>query len=337
MRAIIINQPGDADVLQIRNVPEPVCRENEILIRVHAAGVNRPDIFQRKGNYPPPPDAPQDIPGLEVAGVIESVGKAISGWHAGDRVCALVAGGGYAEYVTADAGSCLPLPVGCSFAEAAALPETVCTVWSNVFDRGRLCAGETLLVHGGASGIGTVAIQLAVALGARVFATAGSDEKCRFCEEKGSEKGINYREQDFAEVLGRDKVDVILDMIGKDYFDRNLRVLKPEGRLVFINAVTGSDVQLNISRLMQKRITLTGSTLRSRDAAFKAKLMHTIRQRVWPLIEAGRFRPVIHRVFPLEKAADAHRCLEHGDHIGKVVLHVSGSPKKIQGEKGLVF
>jgi putative PIG3 family NAD(P)H quinone oxidoreductase len=327
VRAIEIAQPGGPEVLRIAERPRPEPREDEVLIRVAAAGVNRPDVMQRQGKYPPPPGAP-DIPGLEVAGVIETLGTGVTEWRPGDAVCALVAGGGYAEYCAASAALCLPVPRGRGPVEAAAVPETFFTVWHNVFERGRLAAGQTLLVHGGSSGIGTTAIQLARAFGARVLATAGSADKCAACERLGAERAINYQDEDFVAVVksataGRG-VDVVLDMVGGDYTPRNLACLAVEGRLVQIAVQRGARAELDLLAVMQKRLTITGSTLRPRPVAEKAAIARALRARVWPLIERGLVNPVIDRTFPLERAADAHRLMESGAHVGKIVLTVRG-------------
>lgn len=325
MKAVVITQPGAPEVLQIQERETPRPKGTEVLVKVYAAGVNRPDVFQRKGNYPPPPAAPQDIPGLEVAGVIEAIGTEVSGWKRGDRVCALLAGGGYAEYALAQAAHCLPVPANFDgFAEAASLPETVFTVWHNVFQRGRLQAGEHFLVHGGSSGIGITAIQLAKAFGAKVFTTAGSDEKCAACDALGADISINYKTSDFEEALSALGADVILDMVGGDYIPKNLRLLREEGRLVFINTMKGSKVkgadEVDFGLIMRKRLTVTGSTLRNRDHAFKAALTAEIQKNVWPVLEKGLFKPVIARTFPLAEAAKAHALMETSDHIGKIIL-----------------
>jgi putative PIG3 family NAD(P)H quinone oxidoreductase len=322
MNVVAIAQPGGPEVLQPASRPELSPGPGEVLIRVRAAGVNRADVAQRKGHYPAPAGTVADIPGLEVAGEIAACGAGATRWQRGDAVCALLSGGGYAEYVTVDAGHCLPVPAGWSFNDAAALPEAVLTVWSNVFQRGRLAAGESFLVHGGTSGIGMAAIQLAGALGARVFATAGSDEKCSACRAAGATQAINYRREDFAVVLKDAGVDVILDMIGGEYFDRNIRLLRPEGRLVFINAMRGAKTELNIMHVMAKRLTITGSTLRSRETEYKRSLTAEVEQQVWPLLRAGRYRPNVFKVFPLAAAAEAHRLMESSEHIGKIVLAV---------------
>lgn len=327
MTAIEISTPGGPEVLVPAERPVPAAGPGEVLIEVAAAGVNRPDVLQRLGNYPPPPGA-SDIPGLEVAGRVVALGEGVSQWRDGDRVTALVTGGGYARYCAAPAAQCLPIPEGLSLEEAAGLPETFFTVWTNVFDRGRLQAGEAFLVHGGSSGIGTTAIQMARALGARVFATAGSAEKCRACEDLGAERAINYREEDFVEVVktatdGRG-VDVILDMVGGDYIARNLRSLAVEGRLCYIAFLGGSKAEVDFLPLMLKRITLTGSTLRARDVAFKAAIADNLKRTVWPKIEAGEIKPVIAARYALEQAAEAHALMESSRHIGKIVLTTGG-------------
>lgn len=323
MKAVIITQPGDADVLQVGERPTPEVGERDVLVRVHAAGVNRPDVFQRKGNYPAPPGVSADIPGLEVAGTIEAVGARVRRWKAGDKVCALLAGGGYAEFCTVDEGQCLPIPSGLSMVEGASLPETFFTVWSNVFDRVRLQPGETFLVHGGTSGIGVAAIQMAKAWGARVFATAGTDEKCDACVNLGATKAVNYNKEDFKSVLSAftvKGVDVILDMVGGDYTQKNLELLATEGRLVLINYMKGDEATIRLSQILRKRLTLTGSTLRARDAVFKSAIARKLEQFVWPWLESGSVKPVVYKTFPLAQASDAHCLLEEGHHIGKLVL-----------------
>jgi putative PIG3 family NAD(P)H quinone oxidoreductase len=321
--AIEISRPGDPDVLVPVERPRPAPASGEVLIKVAAAGVNRPDVFQRRGRYPPPPGA-SDIPGLEVAGVVEEVGAEVRDLHAGDAVCALVAGGGYAEYCAAPAPQCLPVPRGLDYVAAAAMPETFFTVWTNVFERGRLQANESILVHGGSSGIGTTAIQLARAYGARVFVTAGSAEKCAACERLGAERAINYREADFVaavrQLTGERGVDVILDMVGGDYFARNLEALALEGRLVEIATLSGAKAELNIQTIMQRRLTVTGSTLRARPVADKGAIARALRVRVWPLVESGAVKPIVYATFPLRQAAEAHRLMESSAHIGKIVL-----------------
>ncbi|MGV3705998.1 MAG: NAD(P)H-quinone oxidoreductase [Arcticibacter sp.] len=322
MKAVIISESGGPEVLKLEERPMPVPGFNEVLIKVAAAGVNRPDVFQRKGHYPSPPGVAADIPGLEVSGLVAACGEGVVKWQPGDAVCVLIGGGGYAEYVVAHADVCLSIPAGLSFEEAAGLPETVFTVWHNVFQRGKLKEGETLLVHGGTSGIGTTAIQLARALGSQVYATAGSDEKGAAAEAMGALKCVNYKVSDFFDELQHVGFDVILDMIGGDYMDRNIRLLKEEGRLVFINAVRGNKVQLDIADLMRRRLTVTGSTLRARNNEFKAALAEEIRQIVWPLFESQNVKPIIYRTFPLANAASAHALMEDSDHIGKIVLSV---------------
>ena len=322
MKAIVITTYGEPEGLVLAERPVPIPRDNEVLIRVYAAGINRPDVFQRRGHYPAPAGVVPDIPGLEVAGVVEACGRAVTQWVPGDRLCALVGGGGYAEYVAVDAAHCLRIPEGIDFKEAACLPETVFTVWHNVFQRGRLQAGERLLVHGGGGGIGTTAIQLAVQFGAIVYATAGTDEKCRVCEQMGATRCINYRNVDFADALADVQIDVVLDSIGAPYFERHIALLAEEGRLVFINAMEGKQAPLDIMKLMKRRITVTGSTLRARDAAFKQALRDSVEQHVWPLVAAGAIRPIIHQVFPLAAASEAHRLMESGDFVGKLVLSI---------------
>jgi NADPH:quinone reductase len=325
MRVVEIGQPGGPDVLQAAVRPRPVAGSGEVLIRVQAAGVNRPDVLQRKGAYAPPPGT-TDIPGLEVAGTVEGGDLAGSGWSAGERVCALVAGGGYAEWCVAPAGQCLPIPAGLSYVDAAALPETYFTVWSNVFERARLAPGETLLVQGGTSGIGVAAIQLAAALGHAVYATAGTDEKARACEALGARRGINYRTEDFAAVAkaqtGGRGVDVILDMVAGDYVPREIGCLADDGRLVIIALLGGAEARLDLAAVLRRRLTVTGSTLRPRTVAFKSAIAARLRSVAWPLIAAGRIRAMVHSVFPLEQAGKAHELMESSAHIGKIVLLV---------------
>ena len=320
MKAVVITNPGGPEVLQWQDSPTPKPRTEEVLIEVKAAGLNRADVSQRKGNYPPPPGASATIPGLEVAGIVVECGDNVTEWKKGDQVCALLAGGGYAEYVAVPEGQCLPVPEGWSYAEAATIPETVCTVWHNVFRRGRLQQGETLLVHGGSSGIGITAIQIAKATGAKVFVTVGSDEKGKACLQLGADKYINYKTQDFEKELSSDGVDVILDMIGGAYLPKNINLLHPEGRLVYINSMDRSKAELNIGAVMQKRLTITGSTLRSREYGFKKALIAAVYQHVYPLITAGKYKPVIYKTFPFQDAAKAHRLMESSEHIGKIVL-----------------
>ncbi len=323
--AIEITRPGPPDVLRPTRRPVHPPGHGEILLRVAAAGVNRPDLLQREGRYPPPPGV-SDIPGLEVAGTVAAVGDGVSRWSVGDEACALVAGGGYAEFCLAPAPQVLPLPRGLTPLQAAALPETVFTVWTNVFERGRLERGETLLVHGGASGIGTTAIQLARARGARVLATAGTAEKCAACERLGAVRAVNYREEDFVSVVkqvtdGRG-VDVILDMVGGSYMSRNLESLARDGRLVLIAFLGGATAEVDFRPLLQRWLTITGSTLRSRSIEEKGRIARVIETEVWPLFESGDMAPVIHATVPLAEAAEAHRRLESGEHVGKIVLVV---------------
>jgi putative PIG3 family NAD(P)H quinone oxidoreductase len=325
MQVIEISTPGPPSVLRLTERPDPRPGAGEVLIRVEAAGVNRPDLAQRLGKYAPPPGA-SDIPGLELAGTIEQVGPEVSDWHAGDRVCALVAGGGYASLCVAPSAQCLPVPAGLSSVEAAALPETFFTVWTNVFERGGLRRGETFLVHGGSSGIGTTAIQLATAFGATVFATAGTAAKCAACERLGARRAINYREEDFVAVVADETsgrgVDLILDMVGGDYVGRNLEALAMNGRLVQIAFLQGAVVNVNLAPLMRKRLIFTGSTLRPRTVDEKGTIARALRSHVWPLVESGAVRPIIHKTFPLAEAAAAHAELERGEHVGKLVLTV---------------
>ena len=326
MRAIVITKPGSPDVLQVQERPVPIPKKGEVLIKVFAAGINRPDVAQRKGHYPPPPGASPDIPGLEIAGIIEAIGKDSSAWKLGDKVCALITGGGYAEYCTVPEGQCLEIPASLSFVEAASLPETFFTVWSNVFERGKLKPGEKLLVHGGSSGIGVSAIQMAKAWGATVYITAGSDEKCSFCENLGAEKAINYKTQKFKEEIKKltsaAGVDVILDMVGGDYTPDNLEILAEEGRLVLINIMKGDETTIKLSHVMRKRLTITGSTLRARDFRFKASIANNLQKVVWPWLKSGEVKPIVFQTFPLEKANEAHVLMESSRHIGKIVLIV---------------
>jgi putative PIG3 family NAD(P)H quinone oxidoreductase len=324
-RVIEITDAGGPEVLVPATRPVSQPQAGEVLIKVIAAGVNRPDVLQRKGGYPPPPGA-SDIPGLEVAGEIVALGPDVASWQLGDIVCALVAGGGYAEYCVAPAVQCLPIPQGLSPVEAAGLPETFFTVWSNVFDRGGLRPGENFLVHGGTSGIGTTAIQLASALGARVFTTAGSAEKCAVCERLGAELAVNYREQNFLDAIRAATngagVHLILDMVGGDYIAKDIDLLQPDGRLIFIAFLGGSRAEINFQKVMIKRLTITGSTLRIRNITFKAAIAAKLQTKVWPLLESGRIKPLIHRTFPLDDASEAHRLMESSTHIGKIVLTV---------------
>ena len=326
MRFVNLDGYGGPEVLRESNCEIPAVSDGEVLIKVAAAGVNRPDVIQRMGFYEPPPGA-SAIPGLEVAGEVVEVAAGVERWKPGDRVCALISGGGYAEYVNAPARQCLPVPDSLDMVEAACLPETAFTVWSNVFDRGGLADGETLLVHGGSSGIGTIAIQLAAARGHRVFATAGSAAKCDACTSLGAELAVNYRSEDFVELISEATngagVDVILDMVGGDYVERNIKLAAVEGRIVSIAFLQGSNVSVNLMPMMLKRLVMTGSTLRARDAQFKAKLAQSVEQNVWPLIEADKLRPVIHQRFALADASAAHEMMESSEHIGKLVLDLS--------------
>ena len=323
MRVIEIAVAGGPDVLRVGNRPKPVAGAGEVLIEVAAAGVNRPDVMQRKGMYPPPPGA-SDIPGLEVAGTVVAIGEGVALLAVGDQVCALVTGGGYAEFCIAPEVQCLPVPRGLTMIEAASLPENYFTVWTNVFDRGRLARGESLLVQGGSSGIGVSAIQIAHALGSRVFATAGSPAKCTACERLGAERAINYREEDFVEVTrsatGGRGVDVILDMIGGEYVPREIAALAEEGRLVLISTMGGAKAEIDLRAVMGRRLSITGSTLRARSSEFKGGIARSLRANVWPLLESGSVKPVVHATFPLERASEAHRLMESSEHIGKIVL-----------------
>ena len=325
MNHIAIQEPGGPDVLVPVKGPMPVAGEGEILIKVAAAGVNRPDVLQRQGGYPPPPGA-SDIPGLEVAGEVIGLGSGTSRYAIGDKVCALLSGGGYAEVCVAPEPQVLPVPNGLSMVEAAGVPETFFTVWTNVFERGGLKVGESLLVHGGSSGIGTTAIQLAKAFGARVLTTVGSDQKAQICKELGADEAINYRDADFVEIAKKENngkgVNVVLDMVGGDYVARNLKALAPEGRLVQIAWLNGPKITANFASLMLKRLTWTGSTLRSRSIAEKGAVAAAVESHVWPLIEAGTVRPIIHKTFDLAEANKAHALMESSAHIGKIMLKV---------------
>jgi NADPH:quinone reductase len=326
MKAIEITQPGGPEVLRPCERPMPVPGAGEVLIRVHAAGVNRPDVLQRAGAYPPPPDA-SDLPGLEVAGEIVSGDLDGSDFKKGDFVCALAHGGGYAEYCVVPIGQCLPIPKGWSLLEAASLPETFFTVYGNVFDRAKLAAGESLLVQGGSSGIGVTAIQMATALGHRVFVTAGTDDKCRACESLGAERGINYRSEDFVEIVksltGGKGANVILDMVAGPYVNRELQCLADDGRLVIIALLGGASGEINFGEVLRRRLVITGSTLRPRPVTFKRHIAQQLRTQVWPLLESGRIKPVIYKTFSLEQAADAHALMETSTHVGKIMLQVA--------------
>jgi len=323
MHAVEISRPGGPEVLVPVERPTPEPGAGEILIKVSAAGINRPDVFQRKGNYAPPKGA-SDLPGLEVAGEIVGGDVAGSGFAVGDKVCALVAGGGYAEYCVAPVAQCLPIPKGLSDIEAAGLPETYFTVWSNVFDRGQLSGDEILLVHGGASGIGTTAIQLARAMGHKVYATVGSDDRARAVEALGAEKGINYKTQDFVkevmDATGGRGVDVILDMVAGDYIARDMQCLADDGRIVIIAQLGGSTASVDTSQVMRRRLTITGSTLRPRSVEFKGAIARALRNHAWPLLEKGDIKPIVHATFPLAEASKAHAMMEGGENIGKIVL-----------------
>ena len=325
MRAIEITQYGKPEVLQLCERPIPVCGQGEVLIKVHAAGVNRPDVLQRLGHYPVPPGA-SDLPGLELAGTIIDGDLAGTEFKLGDAVCALVSGGAYAEFCVAAVGQCLPVPHGWSMVAAAALPETFFTVWSNVFDRAYLAQGETLLVHGGGSGIGVAAIQMATALGFDVWVTAGSDEKCALAEALGAVRAINYRSEDFEEVILRETagrgVDVILDMVAGKYLSRNLNCLADEGRLVVIALLGGAKAELDLAQILRRRLHVTGSSLRPRTTEFKAAIARRLRQQIWPHLESGQIKPVIHQVFPLASACEAHVLMESNAHFGKIVLSI---------------
>ena len=325
MRVVQIVKPGGPDVLQPAERPRPEPKPHEILVKVAAAGVNRPDVLQRMGLYAVPPDA-SDLPGLEIAGEVAVCGGAVTRWKAGDKVCALTHGGGYAEYCATPEVQALPVPRGLSMVQAASLPETFFTVWSNVFDRGRLAPAETLLVQGGTSGIGVTAIQMAAAMGNRVFATAGTDEKCAACLKLGASGAFNYKTQDFVAgvkaATGGKGVDVILDMAAGDFVPKELKALADEGRLVFIAFLRGPKTELDVNDVMRKRLTITGSTLRPRPVEFKGAVARSLREKIWPLIEAGRIKPVIYKTFALAQASEAHKLMESSQHIGKIVLTV---------------
>lgn len=331
MRAVVVRAPGGAEQMALQRLPQPVPGHGEVLIRVHAAGINRPDVLQRKGLYPPPPGA-SPLLGLEVAGTIVGGDPAAGGFALGDAVCALVPGGGYAEYCVTSAQHCLPVPRGWSMVEAASLPETCFTVWSNVFDRARLGyradgVPESLLVQGGTSGIGVTAIQMAAALGHPVYATAGTADKVQACEALGATRGIHYRDEDFLTVI-RDitadrGVDVILDMVAGDYLAREIRALADDGRLVFIALLGGARAELDMSQVLRRRLTITGSTLRPRSVAYKADVARHLRERIWPLIEAGKIKPVVFAEFAIDDVAQAHELMESSTHVGKIVLRVS--------------
>jgi len=323
MRAVEIGQSGGPEVLRVADVPKPSLKPNEILVKVAAAGVNRPDVLQRMGHYPVPPDA-SPLPGLEIAGEVVELDAQVKMWRRGDKVCALVNGGGYAEYCAVPETQALPVPKNLGMVEAASLPETFFTVWANVYDRGRLSPGESLLVQGGTSGIGVTAIQMAAATGNRVFATAGSDEKVAACVKLGAERAFNYKTQDWAaevrSATGGKGVNVILDMVGGDYVPRELKCIAEEGRLVFIAYLRGPRTELDIDAVMRRRLTITGSTLRPRSSEFKGVIARSLREKIWPLIEAGRIKPQVYKTFALADASEAHRLMESSQHIGKIVL-----------------
>lgn len=325
MKAIHVSHPGGPEVLQLTEREKPQPKADEVLIQVKAAGINRPDVMQRLGKYPAPKDAPADIPGLEVAGIIEKTGEDVSQFKPGDRVCALLSGGGYAEYATAPALQCLPVPEALDFVEAASLPETFFTVWNNVFDIGGFQAGETVLVHGGSSGIGVTAIQMIKAMGGNVAVTAGTRDKCLACEKLGADKAINYKEEDFVSEINSftegKGVDIVLDMIGGDYGNKNISLLKPEGRLVMINAMKGKMATIDLIQVMSKRLLLTGSTLRPRSAEYKGKIAENLLHHIWPLIPSA-IKPVIYQTFPLSGADKAHKLMESSVHVGKIVLEL---------------
>ncbi len=322
MNCVEISEPGDPEVLVMGQRPIPTPNRSQVLIEVAAAGVNRPDIFQRLGQYPAPEGA-SDIPGLEVSGTVQSIGSDVGELKVGDAVCALLAGGGYAEFAIADAGSCLKVPGNLSLIEAAALPETTFTVWHNVFELGQLATSDSVLIHGGSSGIGTTAIQMAKAHGSEVIVTAGSDEKCQACLDLGADIAINYKDKDFVKAIKnrpQKGVNVILDMVGGDYVPRNLKCLRPAGRLVFIAFLGGSKSEVDFMQVMLKRLTITGSTLRARSADFKAEIANSIRKTVWPWVEDSLYKPKIDRILPLSKAYEAHALMESSSHIGKILL-----------------
>ncbi len=322
MKAIRFHYPGPPSVLQLEECAIPEPKPTEILIKVHAAGVNRPDVLQRQGKYPAPPGAVQDIPGLEVAGIIKAVGEEVDQWSVGEEVCALVTGGGYAEYVCADAGSCLPIPTGMTLTESAALPEVLFTVWHNVFQRGKLTQNEDVLIYGGSGGIGSMAIQLVNLWNANAYTMASNDKKANFCLELGAKEVLNYKDKDVLEVFGENKFDLILDSLGGDYFSKNLIMLKPEGRLIYINAMEGAKQEINLFQLMQKRLHISGSTLRARNNTFKESLRDDILNKAYPLIESQNFIPLVKQQFPLKEAVKAHSLMESRDFMGKIILTI---------------
>lgn len=320
MKTVILKKYGDPSVLELVDLPKPQPKAHEVLIKVYAAGLNRADIAQRKGHYPAPEGTPQHILGLEVSGTVAATGTQVQQWQPGDKVCALLPGGGYSGYVCADAGSCLPIPENYSLTDAASLPEALFTVWYNLFQRGRLQKNENVLIYGGSGGVGAMAIQLAHLYGAKVFSLASSAEKINYCQSLGAHTVINYSNQDIVECLGENAIHLILDSVGGGYSGANIKLLKPEGRLVYINAMEGGFPQFNIFKIMQKRLWITGSTLRSRDYRFKAALAENIRQKAFPLIQNAAFKNMVTRHFPIEKAAAAHQLMESRDFCGKIIL-----------------
>ena len=322
MDAIVITEKGGPEVLKLEQVAKPVPQGNEVLIKIHAAGLNRSGIISRKSN-PYGTDTVREIPGLEISGVVEATGPEVKRWKVGDRVCALIAGGGYAQYRAVDERLCLPVPEGLSFEEAATLPETIFTIWSNVFKDAAFKAGENFLIHGGTSGIGVTAIQMIVAMGGKAYATAGTVEKCQFCEDLGATIAVNYKTEDFVALLKPVGIDVILDMTGGENTLKNMEILNPDGRITFINAMNGSKSEIDILQLMSKRLKLTGSMLKPRTDDYKAMLAAEIEQTIWPLITAGKIKPVIFKVFPLAEAGEAQQLMESSTHIGKIVLKVA--------------
>jgi len=324
MEAIVITKKGGPDVLKIQDVDQPVPQNNQVLINIKAAGVNRSDVVMRRSSFYGASDKPE-IPGLEIAGIIESVGSEVTRWKVGDKVCTLVAGGGYATYSAVDERLCLPVPEGLSFEEAAGLPETIFTVWLNVFKNAGFQSGENFLIHGGSSGIGVTAIQMVVAMGGKAYATAGTDEKCNFCEDLGATLAINYKTDDFAEVLKPIGIDVILDMTGGENTLKNIDILNTEGRLTFISAMNGNKSEIDIFKIMGKRLKLTGSMLKHRSDDFKAELAAEIEHTIWPLVTAGKIEPIIHQVFPLQEAGAAQQLMESSKHIGKIILKMESA------------
>jgi NADPH2:quinone reductase len=324
MKAIYIHEPGGPEVLKLTKRETPAPKADEVLIQIKAAGINRPDIMQRMGKYPAPKDAPADIPGLEVAGIVSQAAEG-SSFKSGDRVCALLSGGGYAEYVAAPASQCLPIPEGLTFEEAASLPETFFTVWNNIFDIGQFKTGNSVLVHGGSSGIGVAAIQMIKAMGGRVWVTAGTEEKCRACRDLGAEGAINYKKEDFVAEVNTstqgEGVDIVLDMIGGNYANKNVMLLKTQGRLIMINAMHGRMAEVDLIQVMAKRLVITGSTLRPQSRDYKGKIAKSLTKTIWPLIPS-QIKPIVHQVFPLEQAQEAHRLMESSAHIGKIILGI---------------